>query len=248
MRIHVLPVLFLGASCAFPAYTARRTVDLKLPAPGLQQLHCTSHNGNIEVTGDPASTQVELRAELSVRGHSQGEADDNLRLLSVGHDFTGGKLRIYGEFPEGSLYNMSPSFAFTLKVPQNVALELASHNGDITARGTVGAQRLESHNGSIEAEVSARNLTVETHNGRVGIHVRTEGPIDGRIESHNGGIDVRFGDKASTTLSASTHNGDITPPDRLQDARIGKNSLQARIGDGGGALSITTHNGDVRIR
>lgn len=248
MRIHVLPLLFLGASCAFPAYTASRTVDLKIPTPDLQELHCTSHNGDIVVTGDPAATQVEVHAELSVRGHSQGEADDNLRLLSVGHDFTGGKLRIYGDFPEGALNNMSPSFAFTLKVPHKVSLALASHNGDLTARGTAGSQRLESHNGSIEAEVRARNVSIETHNGRVGLDVLTEGPVDGSIESHNGGIDVRFGDKASTTLSASTHNGDITPPDRLQDARIGKHSLQTRIGDGSGALSVTTHNGDVRIR
>ena len=248
MRTLTLPFLFLVASCAYPSFSASRTVDLTLPATDLTELACTSHNGNITVNGDPAATQVELHAELSVRGFSQGEADDNLTMLTVGHETTGGRLRIFGKYPEGALNNMSPSFSFRLKVPQQVAVDLQSHNGDITALGTVGNQRLSSHNGDIDGVAKAGRLAAETHNGRVELDIQTEGPVDGTIESHNGSIELVFGANASTTLSASTHNGDITTGGRLQDASVTKRSLRGRIGDGNGALSITTHNGDVRIR
>lgn len=248
MRTPICSLFFLGACCAYPSHTATRTVDLTIPAAGLVALQCTSHNGDIQVLGNPTATEVRLHAELSARGHSQAEAEDNLRQLRVAHEVVDGKLRIAGEHPEGMFWNYSPSFAFRLEVPAQVAVTLASHNGGLTVRGTRGDQRLETHNGGIEAEVDARQVHVETHNGRVGLDVRTKGPIDGTIETHNGGVDVRFGADASTTLTASTHNGGITPPDRMQDARITERSLRARIGDGSGALSVTTHNGDVRIR
>lgn len=248
MRIFALPFLFLFAGCVYPSFSASRTIDLTIPAPGLTVLACTSHNGNITVNGDPAATQVEVHAELTVRGYSQGEADDNLRLMSVGQDFVSGKLTVFGNYPTGALNNMSPSFAFTLKVPQQVAIDLTSHNGDITAKGTVGDQRMISHNGDIDGIAKAGRLTAETHNGRVELDIQTDGPVEGAVESHNGDIGLRFGSTTSTTLSASTHNGDITTNEGLRDATIGKHSLRARIGDGTGALNVATHNGNVRIR
>jgi hypothetical protein len=248
MRIPLCSLFLLGACCAYPSHSATRTVDLTLPAAGLVALQCTSHNGDIEVLGNPAATEVRLHAELSARGHSEAEADDNLRQMRVAHEFVDGKLRIAGEHPEGMFWNFSPSFAFRLEVPAQVAVTLTSHNGGLKVRGTRGEQRLETHNGGVDAEVDARQMRVETHNGRIALDVRTQGPVDGTILSHNGGVDVRLAEGASTTLTASTHNGDITPPERMQDARMTERSLRARIGDGTGALSVTTHNGDVRIR
>ncbi len=250
MRTFALPIpfLLLFAGCVNPSFIASRTIDLTIPAPGLAALVCLSHNGDITVNGDPAATQVEVHAELSVRGYSQGEADDNLRLMSVGQDFADGKLSLFGNYPTNTLNNMSPSFAFTLKVPQQVAVDLTSHNGGITAKGTVGDQRLISHNGDIEGVAKARRLTAETHNGRVELDIQTEGAVEGAVDSHNGDITLSFGSTTSTTLSATTHNGTITTTGGLRDATVGKQSLRGRIGDGTGTLQVATHNGSVRIR
>ncbi|MDO8348960.1 MAG: DUF4097 family beta strand repeat-containing protein [Planctomycetota bacterium] len=247
MRPLILPALLL-AGCAYPTFVSSKVIELTIPASGLTTLDCTSHNGDIVVNGDAGTTEVALRAELSVRGYSQGEADANLHLLSLGKNFADGKLKIYGKYDPLQLNNMSPCFAFTLKVPQQVALSLASHNGDIRANGTRGTVAFESHNGDIVAEASTSQVKAETHNGLVRIDLANDGPLDGDITSHNGDIVVSLADGIGTSVTASTHNGDITPPRLLQDAVIKKRSLRCRIGDGAGKLQITTHNGDVHIR
>jgi hypothetical protein len=61
-------------------------------------------------------------------------------------------------------------------------------------------------------------------------------------------VTVGFGERASAALEASTHNGSIQTPKRLQDATITRSSLRCRIGDGQGKLVVTTHNGNVAIR
>ncbi|MBP8299623.1 MAG: DUF4097 family beta strand repeat protein [Planctomycetes bacterium] len=248
MRSPTLLLLLLLPSCVNPSFVASRTVDLSLPAADLQTLSCESHNGSITVNGDPTVTTVEVHAELSVRGYSQGEADDNLRLMSVGQDAKKEALRIFGNYPVGSLNNRSPSFTFTMKVPQNVQVKATSHNGDIRVTGTRGNQSLNSHNGDIEGSLHGNRIEAQSHNGRVVLQITTEGQVDGTIESHNGNVEVQFAEKATTTLAASTHNGSIEPGGQIKDANIGRSSLRGRIGDGKGSLTVSTHNGDVRIR
>ena len=251
MRALPLSALLL-AGCAYPTFVSSKVIELTIPATSLTAIDCTSHNGDIVVNGDPATVEVALRAELSVRGYSQGEADANLLLLSLGKDFADGKLKIYGKYDSRQLNNMSPCFAFTLKVPQEVALNLESHNGDIRANGTRGTVAFESHNGDIIADATTSQVRAETHNGLVRIDLATDladdGKLDGEITSHNGDIVVSLADGIGTSLTASTHNGSITPPRLLQDAVIKKRSLRCKIGDGKGSLQITTHNGDVQIR
>jgi hypothetical protein len=251
MRALALPVLLL-AGCTYPGFVSSRVIELTIPATNLTTIDCSSHNGAIVVHGDAAATDVALRAELSVRGYTQEEADKNLQLLSLGKDFADGKLKIYGQYDQYRLGNMSPCFAFTLKVPQQVALTLESHNGDIRADGTRGAVAFESHNGDIVATATTSQLDAETHNGLVRIDVASDeaqhGKLDGKITSHNGDVVVGLAEGIGTSLTASTHNGEITPPRQLQDAVVKKRSLRCRIGDGSGNLQISTHNGDVLIR
>jgi hypothetical protein len=242
----VLPVLF--TACAYPGFVAKKTVQLDIAAENLTAVDCESHNGAITVVGDTAATKVDLRVELSVRGHTQEEADANLGQLDFTRDVLAGKLTLRGTCPHELRQRMSPSFAFTLTTPPAVALRLQTHNGDIGAKGTTGAIDLETHNGSIRAAAANGLLIVRTHNGEVDLTVDHAGPVNGSIESHNGSVTVGFGERASAALEASTHNGSIQTPKRLQDATITRSSLRCRIGDGQGKLVVTTHNGNVAIR
>jgi len=257
MRALTLPAL-LFAGCAYPTFVSSKVIELSIPAADLTTVSCVSHNGNVTVTGDPQATEVALRAELSVRGYSQSEADANLLLLSLGKDRDNGTLKIYGKYDALQLRSVSPSFTFTLKVPQQVAVILTSHNGDIRANGTRGTVALESHNGDIVADAATCQVRAETHNGEVRIDLATDpanpGKLDGEITSHNGNIVVSLAEGISTSLHASTHNGEITAASplssgrQLQDATKKPRSLRGRLGDGTGSLTITTHNGDVRLR
>lgn len=248
MRTSLLAVPFLTAACVFPNYKAVKVVELSVPAERLTTLDCESHNGDILVNGDPAVTEIALRAEISVRGFSQAEADANLHLLEIGREDRGDTLRLYGKYPAGELNNRSPSFKFTMKVPQRLALKLESHNGGIQANEVTGATTILTHNGDIGGALHARHVAATTHNGDIHLRLAGAGDLDGEVRSHNGDIVLAMAEGVGTRIKATTHNGKITPPKQVADAVVGKRLLECRIGDGKGTLVVDTHNGDVVIQ
>jgi DUF4097 and DUF4098 domain-containing protein YvlB len=248
LTLSLTAVAVAAAACAFPNFKSTKVVELKLPATKLERLKCESHNGNIKLTGDAAAAEISLHAELTVRGHTQEEADANLHLLEVGQEQDGGTLRIFGKYPKGELNNRSPSFRFTLVVPTALAVELSSHNGNIAATGIAGTAKFETHNGNIDGSLRTNQVIADTHNGNVDLRLEGEGSLDGSVTSHNGNIDLVVASGLGTQLQASTHNGRVTPPANVVDAAASKRRFTCRLGDGKGKLVVGTHNGNVKIR
>jgi|RhiMethySRZTD1v2_1073278.scaffolds.fasta_scaffold06682_11 DUF4097 and DUF4098 domain-containing protein YvlB len=243
--LFLVPLL---AACTYPRYVATKTVEYAIPAPSTTNLICQTHNGNITVTGEGNTTQIAVRAELSVRGYTQGEADANLHLVEVGREQEGGTLRLFVKYPI-DLSNCSPSGNFVLGVPRDIACGLESHNGRLSLRGTRGNVRLETHNGSIDATVEGTEVETTTHNGNIRLALAGSDPIKAEVCSHNGSIEMSLPENIGTMLDASTHNGKVVGPERgVAAATYGRSSLRGRIGDGTGSLTISTHNGNVRIR
>jgi len=248
MRSTLLLVPVLAAGCVYPNHKATKVVEFTIPAESLQRLECQSHNGSITINGDPAVSEIAMHAELSVRGYSQSEADSNLHLLEIGREERDGTLRLFGKYPEGELNNRSPSFRFTMKVPQRLVLQLTSHNGDVVANDMAGAATIETHNGDIGGSLRATHVVATTHNGDVELRLAGEGAVDGEIRTHNGDIVLHLAEGLGARLEASTHNGRVTPPVKLADASIGKRSLRCSVGDGKGRMIVESHNGDVVFR
>ena len=246
MRTSLLLVPLLAA-CTYPRYVATKTVEYAIPATSTMNLLCQTHNGNITVTGESNTNQIGVRAELSVRGYTQDEADANLHLVEVGREQEGGTLRLFVEYPS-DLSDRSPSGTFVLGVPRDIACGLESHNGRLTLRGTRGNVRLETHNGSIDATVEGAEIATTTHNGNIRLALAGTDPIKAEVHSHNGSIEMSLPENIGTTLDASTHNGKVVGPEGVVAATYGRRSLRGRIGDGTGSLTISTHNGNVHIR
>jgi DUF4097 and DUF4098 domain-containing protein YvlB len=247
-RLPLVVLPLLATACVFPNHKASKVVEFTLPATHLQRLQCESHNGDITITGTPDATEIALRAELSVRGTSQAEADANLNLMEVGREENGDLLHVFGKHPTASLSNRSPSYKFTLRVPAHLTLQLESHNGDIAATGMNATAKMETHNGDISAQIVAAFVEATSHNGDVALRIDGDGALDGSLTTHNGDIDLTLGEGRGTMLDASTHNGRVTPPNRLVDASVSKRKLACRIGDGQGKLIVNTHNGNVVVR
>lgn len=249
--MRTLPLLFvpaLVAGCVFPQFKATKVVEFSVPAKDLQRVDCETHNGDIKVDGDAAATEVSVHVEMSVRGHTQAEADANLHLLEVAREEAGGTLRLFGKYPQAELSNRSPSFRFQLKVPQKTSLELESHNGDLHIAEIEGNAKLETHNGDIGGYMRAGSFTAYTHNGDVELRMATVGGFDGTITTHNGDVDLLLADGLGARVDASTHNGRVTKPAHMTTTRASKRRVTGQVGDGSGKLVVTTHNGDVVLR
>lgn len=247
MHKPLLVVPLLLAACTYPQFRAAKLVELELPAAGVARLDCTTHNGDIEVTAGEADDTIRLQAKLEVLGYTQAEADDNLGLMSVATAQEGDVLKVHGDWPSGALANRSPTVQFTLTVPARFALVLETHNGDVETRGTHGPLTITSHNGDIDGQVGSSNVHVDTHNGDITL-ATGGGVLDGEITTHNGTVVVTLAEQSNGWLEASTHNGRVAPPSRLQDATVDRHSLRCRLGNGDGKLSVTSHNGDIVFR
>ncbi len=247
MRYPALLFLFTAA-CSIPGHTASKVVEFSVPAGTLQRLDCETHNGGITITGSPTADSVTVRAEMSVRGYSQEEADANLHLLEVGNETIDGKLRLYGKFPRAELSNRSPSFAFTMTIPTRLEVTLLSHNGDLNVTDLAGALKSTTHNGDIGLKGQSPKVALETHNGSVVADFAGTGSLDGDVTTHNGNVTLGFPGAVDATVTASTHNGSLSGGAKLADAKVSRRQLTGRIGAGTGKLTITTHNGNVTVR
>lgn len=249
MRTTFLLTPLLLVACSSPRIPASKIVETKISIEQATLLHCKTHNGSITIVGSNASDTIDLRVEMKVRGYTQQEADDNLQLMSLLNQHDGQALRIWGEYPKPQLNNCSPSFTFTMEVPEHLALRLETHNGDVTASGTKDVIHIESHNGDVEASVGNTSADIETHNGKIHVAMKAPGDLNARIVSHNGDIDVRMHAGSSCWLEAETHNGSIDPPSQVNDAKSGRRSLRCRVGkqETKGLLRVESHNGDIRV-
>ena len=249
MHKTLLLVPLLATACSYPSFVAKKVVELDVPLSQASKLHCKSHNGDITIARGTASDSVHIKAILKVRGYTQQEADANLELLSVADELDDDTLRIYGDYPRPELNGMSPTFTYTMNVPSHLDLNLVTHNGDVTARGTTGATRVETHNGNIVATSANKKTRVETHNGDIDLVIRSSDDLEGRVITHNGDIDVELVADAHCWLEVFTHNGRIRTPRVIHDASIKRRSVRCRIGEGDteGRLFIKTHNGDVGV-
>ncbi|MFK7738994.1 MAG: DUF4097 domain-containing protein [Planctomycetota bacterium] len=250
MQKLLLALPLLSVACSYPRFYADKTIEQQLPLAAASQLSCTTHNGNIEVTGEPGLDHIELRADIRVRGHTQEEADDRLGLVSVGHKIDGDTVKIFREYDRKEFRINSPTFTFTLRVPERLAMQLLTHNGNVQVSGTRGALTAESHNGDIQGSVRHQRARLETHNGEIDVQIAASGDLDARIESHNGGIEIAVPEDAAGWIEASTHNGSISGPDGVEDTESARSRFRGRLGPAAteGVLRIETHNGSISVR
>ena len=249
MRPALLALPLLVTACSFPQFVASKTVELEIPLEQATALQCRTHNGDITVSHGPDGQHVIVQAELKVRGFTQEEADDNLATMSLRHAVESGALQLIRDYPKSRLNGRSPTYTYTLTVPEHLALDLRSHNGDILTSGTKGSLTVRTHNGDIETWVDNPNVEIGTHNGDVQLEIASRGRLEGSVETHNGDVRVSLHEDASCWIEARTHNGRIDPPAEIHDATIKKRSLRCRVGrqQTDGKLRVRTHNGSVRI-
>jgi DUF4097 and DUF4098 domain-containing protein YvlB len=250
MQKLLLLVPLFAVACTYPRFVASKTVEVDVPLAQAAELDCKTHNGNIKVTRGESDDSIHVVAKMRVRGHTQEEADRNLELLSVGQSHDGNTLRIFGEYPRSTMNNRSPSFTFTMQVPEHVALDLESHNGDIISQGTTGPVRIETHNGDVRGTSRNKSTRIETHNGEVKMSMQSHEDLDGRITSHNGNIVIEVSDQARCWLEAVTHNGRIKTPSTIHDATISRRKVRCRLGEAetDGRVFVKTHNGNIVVR
>lgn len=248
-------------------WTDTQTERIDLDTSTLSAMEVRSHNGGIHFEGlDSRSAEAYIIATKKAGGITPGDAEDAMDAIEVFVESDGNGLQRVGwRWNQLKHLFWSASVSFDIRAPGNIDFDGQTHNGGVELEGLEGNLRLITHNGSISSQSSGGKLYAETHNGRIvstyegsDVTLLTHngrvvadlskcGEINGKIVTHNGGVELTLGENVSADLRCRTHNGSIRCKVPIQNSEISRSYLTATLGSGQGKLSVTTHNGSVRI-
>jgi len=138
---------------------------------------------------------------------------------------------------------------FTVHVPAGVDIAARTVNGSIDADHLKSDGDFTTVNGSIDVSTTGL-VDATTVNGSVIAEIgraKWTDPLE--LETVNGRIELTLPSSVSADVSAQTVNGDIvTDFPFTVSGKINRHKIHAKIGDGGGELSLTTVNGDIELR
>src|SRR6266511_2338502 len=142
------------------------------------------------------------------------------------------------------------SVDFEVQVPAGIEFNGQTVNGEMRADGLKGDVRASSVNGSVRVSTSGL-AEASTVNGSVYAEMgRADWTNDLEFSTVNGGITLILPNgKLDTEVRANTVNGDIETDWPLTiSGRFSQRRLRGTIGAGGRALSLTTVNGEIRLK
>lgn len=138
---------------------------------------------------------------------------------------------------------------FEVQVPAGVEFQGRTVNGEMSAEGLKADVRASTVNGSVRvtttglAEASTVNGSVYVQMGRANWDSELE------FSTVNGGITLIMPSKLDTEVRASTVNGEIDSDwPMMISGKFGPRRLRGTIGAGGRTLSLSTVNGEIRLR
>jgi hypothetical protein len=138
---------------------------------------------------------------------------------------------------------------FEVRVPAGVIFNGRTVNGEMSAEGLKADAKASTVNGSVRVTTTGV-AEASTVNGSVYVEMGRADWVDELdFSTVNGGITLILPAKLDTEVRASTVNGDLTTDYPLTiTGRWGPRRMRGTIGAGGRTLSLSTVNGEIRLR
>lgn len=203
-----------------------------------------SPNGGVTVIGWDRN-EIVVRTKITANARSESRARDIAAEVKVQIDGT--TISVDGPSSRNREWW---SASFEIHAPKSSNLNVRSHNGGIDVDALDGDMDLATTNGGLSLRDVGGDVRAETTNG--GLDIELEGRawrgrgLDARTA--NGGVDLSVPRDYSAQLETGTVNGglEIDFPVEVR-GKIGRR-INAKLGDGGAPIRVTTTNGGVTIR
>lgn len=154
-----------------------------------------------------------------------------------------------GDNWHSSTENNDVTVDFEVRVPAGVVFHGSTVNGEMSAEGLTADVEASTVNGSVR--VSTRGLAqASTVNGSVYVEMgRADWTDELEFSTVNGKIVLTLPASLNTDIRASTVNGDMESDYPLTvQGRFGPRRWRGTIGTGGRSLTLSTVNGEIRLR
>ncbi len=244
-----------------------RTVRLSAPLSPGSTFAAQTHNGSITTNGADVA-DCSMVATITARAATEEEARELAEEVEISLEPSGDTLTVKIKRPT-YLVNKSVGVSLDVTVPDQMNLELETHNGFVAVTDIAGNVHAITHNGKITTMRVSGSTVLETHNGSISVRSASG---DAKLRTHNGSVKAFYAEAASpvSDISIVTSNGSIelaAPPDlsaRVEVStsngsintdlpitivgKVSKRKLNGTIGSGEGRLFLETHNGSIRLR
>jgi hypothetical protein len=143
------------------------------------------------------------------------------------------------------------SIDITVRLPKGIEVDAHSVSGDVSVNGAEGMVSAVSVSGDVRLETpAARAVTARSVSGDVFVVVNAlSGTGDLEFNSVSGDVTLTLPRDLNADLTLRTVSGEIDSDFPLTlNGRMGRNRIEARIGQGGRDLDVHTVSGDLRLR
>jgi hypothetical protein len=213
------------------------------------ELQIIGANGSVDIQGR-AGTTVEVRAERVARASSDNVARDILPRIGIREDVSADKVVLQTQGLAGIVIGVDVAVNYHVRIPSTARARVRAVNGDVTVADIEGQVVVSSTNG----EVVGRNLRggVDARSVNKGVTISLAAfdrdPVD--LRATNGSVDLTVPSDVNASLEANYTNGmfDIK---ELAYEPLGdqtRRRARGRLNNGGTPITITTVNGNIRVR
>jgi len=227
----------------WPGFGANQTFVKTFPLSSGGSFQLENINGSVRVEGWERN-EVEVRAVKS----SVNDPRD-LERVKIEVCSQPGQVAVHTRYPQGQ--GVEVAVEYVVHVPSRVLLgNVETVNGSVIVRGVKGGGELRSVNGNVEVFDSSGRFNAKTTNGD--LHLELRQLVDGgpmNIETVNGSVVLGLPSNARANLKILSMNGDFSSelPVTSTAGTPSSRAFRARLGSGGGQISVRTVNGGIRL-
>lgn len=200
-------------------------------------------NGSVRVEGWNRD-----EVEVSAVKTSTNELRD-VQQVQIEVDSKPGQVSVHTRYPKGQ--GAEVAVEYIVHVPYRVLLgSIGTVNGSVTVHGVEGGGALSSVNGDIDVSNCSGRFSEKTTNGDIRLELRqllAGGPMS--LETVNGSVLLGLPAGAKADLKVVSMNGNVYSelPGPHTAGALTPHAFKAKLGTGGGEISVRTINGGIRL-
>jgi len=251
MKSKVILAIMLLLSASF-LFGLERTKNLTLDAQGIERLEIDSGAGFLKITGVKGLTNIEVEAEILVRGMGKEKAEkfikDNLELRLERYDH---RARLVGKFkPRFNLFSWGEKLCnLIVHIPEEMDILIDDGSGFINIDQIKGQLNIDDGSGSIRIRNVTGDIEVDDGSGPLEI-VDITGSV--RLDDGSGEIIIKnvegdfHIDDGSGNINMDNIHGSVTLSDNSGSIWMDTVSKDLIIqDDGSGDVKISNVKGRV---
>jgi hypothetical protein len=239
-------ILLAAIAClVFPAHAADENFHQIYPLAAGGSFALENVNGSVQVEGW-SRDEVEVSA---VKTATRSDSRDLSQVKIEVDQSHPGQVAVHTRYPQGE--GAEVAVEYHVHVPYRILLgSIETVNGSVTVRGVEGGGELRSVNGNVEVFDSSGRFSEKTTNGNLRLELRqlmAGGPMN--LETVNGSVVLGLPEGARADLKVLSMNGDFYSelPVTSAASKPAARAFHAKLGTGGGEISVRTINGGIRL-